>query len=210
MPFENIKNLTGTKVKENHYYFLDANVWIYAMNTTCMPNAKDKGNSIYSNFFFEITDSAFKPRPRIIMSSLLMSEIINTYLRKFALPDYIYKTYTSKGGHLPSNFDYKKDYRNKANSDHFAKQYELIRNEIKTYHESIEVVDDSFIELKPFQLLKSCPTSQDFNDYYYYMLCKKLTKKYANFSFVTNDGDFKINDFEILTTSTSLLELNKS
>jgi predicted nucleic acid-binding protein len=205
MAFENIKDIAKAKVQSPHYYFLDTNVWVYAMNSVHLPNVADKGNKRYTDFFFEIVEFENKPRPRIIMCSLLMSEIINTYMKKYAMADFLFLTYTKKGEKAP-HIDYKKDYRS---TEHFKTNYKLILNEIKTYHESIEVIDDCFVELKPFQLLKECPTEQDFNDYYYHVLCKKFSKKKANFSFVTNDGDFKITDFEILTSNISLLELNK-
>lgn len=205
MAFENIKDIKTVSPNEGHYYFIDANVWVYALNSLHPSHNPDTGNLNYTNFFFDIIDSHLKPRPRIILSSLLMSEIINTYIKKYAMPEYIYQTYTSKGLSKP-NFDYKTDYRGNL---HFNEHYKLILDDIKSYHESIHLVDDNFSANKPFQFGKNHLDGMDFNDYYYFLISKKIKKDFKNFAFVTNDGDFKIEDFEIYTSTKALLDLKK-
>lgn len=205
MAFDNIKNISSLKLSTDSLYFLDANVWVYAMNSTYMLHGADKGNPLYTKLFFSIIDSELKPRPKIVLCSLLMSEIINTYLRKMAMPDYIYSTYDQKGIKPPPNFDYKLNYRK---TKHFSDNYKIILNDIKSYHESIFIVDDTFSEHKPFQFSQNCPDNMDFNDYYYYLIAKKLNRGKKPFSFITNDGDFAVNDFNIYTSAISLLELS--
>lgn len=204
MAFENIKDIKSVSVKAGYHYFLDANIWIYAMNSIQLSNNADKGNPLYTNFFFKIIESELKPRPRIVLGSLLMSEIINTYLRKYAMPDYLYNTYKKKGLAVPLNFDFKSNYRP---TEHFRVNYKMILNEVKAYNESILIVDDAFTSMRPFQFGKNCLSTMDFNDYYYYLLACKLNKELKNFAFVTNDGDFGIKDFEIYTSSIALLDL---
>ncbi len=204
MAFENIKNIKSVNPKEGNYYLLDTNIWVYAINSILLPQNPDKGNSLYTQFFFNLIDCEAKPRPRIILGSLLMSEIVNTYLKKYAMPEYLFLTYDKKGEKRPPNFDYKAHYRP---TDHFKTNYRLILNEIKAYNEVIHLVDDSFNEFKPFQFGKNCPADMDFNDYYYFLMACKLSKTHNQFSFVTNDGDFHVNNFEILTANKALLDL---
>ena len=206
MAFENIKEIKSASITESSVYFLDANIWVYVMNSNLDLKNSDKGNPLYTKFFFDIIESQLKPRPRIILNSLLMSEIINTYLRKYAMPDYIYHTYTKKGEYPPANFEYKTNYRP---TDHFKTNYKLILDEIKNYHESILLVDDEFSSMKPFQFGKNCPANMDFNDYYYFLLACNLNKKYKPFAFVTNDGDFGVTNFDIYSSAKALLDLKK-
>jgi predicted nucleic acid-binding protein len=80
----NITRLSNSRV-EPIKYFIDANVWIYStQNTSSLKYWENK----YADFFFDIIDSNLDPKPKIILPSLLISEIINTYLRQVALKEY--------------------------------------------------------------------------------------------------------------------------
>ena len=101
---KNIIKLSHSRV-ESIKYFIDANVWIYAMqNQSSLKNWRENK---YADFFFDIIDSNLDPQPKIILPSLLISEIINTYLRQIALSDYK----RDSGIFSSDKFDFKRDYR---------------------------------------------------------------------------------------------------
>jgi predicted nucleic acid-binding protein len=185
MNFPNIFDIRNC-TPQNKKYFLDANVWLLILNRPFNPKPNEKA---YLDFVTKITGSIFSPRPKIIMTSLLLSEVINRHLRSFAMPEF------AKNNHIinPSNNYYKEVYRQ---SSQFKIDQELLCDDIKGWHNYIELVDDEFNALRPFQLLKNFPANMDFNDNYYYSLCKK-----NSYSIVTNDGDFLLKDIEVITAN---------
>ena len=134
------------------------------------------------------------------MCSVLLSEIINTYMHCVAMKEYIYDTYN---GIKPNSFDFKKNYRL---TKHYQDNFRVVCDNIKSYHSYIEPLNDDFIDLKPFQILKKCPDSLDFNDYFYYLLCKKISNT-KPVSIITNDQDFKFEEVSIITGSQVLKDL---
>lgn len=174
---------------------VDANVWIYSLqNWDDLTPWKDQ----YYQFFFDIIESKLDPKPRILMPTLLLSEIVNTYLRKFAIPEY------RMDNAIPpaENIDFKKDYRP---TQHYKDSYEKIMDDIGGLHSSIEYVDDGTIADHTTLCNKSIGIF-DYNDYLYYSLCKELNKA-RRVVLLTNDSDFQIRDIEIITGNRTLLEL---
>ena len=87
-------------------------------------------------------------------------------------------------------------------SPEFKIAYSLVCDEIKNYHSTIELLNDGLgVDFKFKHILKDLPSGLDFNDHYYYQLCKK-----NNFVLITDDKDFWVEDIEIVTMSSSLLD----
>jgi len=195
MPFANITNLKRASVTSASY-FVDANVWIYSLQKF---EDLENWENTYYQFFYDIIDSTLDPKPKILLPTILLSEIINTYLRKFAIPEY--KLENS----IPSTtvIDFKRDYRP---TQHYKDSYEKIIDDIHGLHSSITFLDDSNIANNPSLLLNKSIGTFDYNDYLYYSLCKELTKT-ERVIMITNDGDFQVNDFEIITSNRTLLAL---
>lgn len=196
MPYENIKDIYFTKVT-SRYYFFDANIWIYVLDEF---NSHKSLFKKYSEFFHEVAESHLPSRPKIVLCSLLLSEIINTYMHKIVFKEFIEENYN---GIQPTDFDFKKHYRP---TQFYKEKLAILCDNIKAFNKSIENIDDSFVALRPFQLLKNAPANLDFNDYYYIQLCKEISNKKA-ISIVTNDKDFKVTDIEIITGSQELKDL---
>ncbi len=68
----------------------------------------------------------------------------------------------------------------------------------------LHFLDDEFNALEPLKLLANLTDKYDFNDFYYYNLLKN-----KNITVVTDDGDFKFKDIEIVTYRYELINLNK-
>ena len=198
MSFNNIIKLKRATI-ESANYFVDANVWIYSLQSFgSLTNWEEE----YYQFFFDIIDSSLDPKPKILMPTLLLSEIINTYLRKVAMPDYKIEQGISSG----TMIDFKIDYRP---TTHYKDSYEKMMDDIYNLGESVKYIDDSLISTNESILLNNPNDTFDFNDYFYYNLCKELNKSEKTV-LLTNDSDFIINDLELITNNRSLLALKKT
>lgn len=194
MAYPNIYNLKYATI-ESADYFADANVWIYSLqNWANLKPWEDK----YYQFFFDIVDSTLDPKPKLLLPTLLVSEITNTYLKKFAVPDFFLQNSIPQG----TAFDFKKQYRP---TQHYKDSFEKIMDDISSLHSTIKYVDDRCIANAATLLNKSIGIF-DYNDYLYYNLCKELNKTKRTIM-LTNDGDFQVSDFEIVTLNKTLLSL---
>lgn len=195
MPFRNITNLNRASVTSANY-FVDANVWIYSLQNF---DDLERWEAKYYHFFFDIIESTLDPQPKIILPTLLISEIVNTYLRKFAIPEY-----KLENGILDTiPFDFKRDYRP---TQHYTDSFEKIMDDIQSLHASIRLLDDRMVANDQSILFNKSIGQFDYNDYLYYSLCKELNKS-DRVIMLTNDGDFQVSDFEIITLNRTLLSL---
>ena len=195
MPFQNIIPLRRAVV-EPVKYFVDANIWIYSLQKF---EDLEPWEDNYYQFFFDIIDSTLTPKPKILLPTLLLSEIINTYLRKFAIPEY------RQLNNIPTAtvIDFKRDYRP---TQHYKDSYEKMMDDISSLHSSIQFVDDRSIAYNRDVLYNKSIGSFDYNDHLYYSLCVELNKS-ERLIMLTNDGDYQVNDFEIITSNRTLLNL---
>lgn len=195
MAFPNIKSLRNSSV-QSCSYFLDANVWIYSLQSF---DTLEHWEKKYYDFFYDIIESELDPKPKILLPSLLLSEIINTYLRQIAIPEY------KRVNSIPVSVkvDFKKDYRP---TTHYKDSFESMMDDIIGFKSHIEFIDDSNITTDT-HLFKKNIGSFDFNDYLYYSICRVLNHS-KRVVIVTNDGDFQINDIELLTMNRDLLALS--
>jgi hypothetical protein len=148
----------------------------------------------YADFFDEIIDSQLDPLPHILMPTLLLSEIVNTYLRSFAAPAYADET-----GHVID--DFKKDYRG---TSHCTQWYERLMDDIGSYGHRIRYIDDRSLVADAANLLNKSIGVCDYNDYLYYILCKELNKSERTV-ILTHDGDYLFEDIELISANKRLL-----
>ncbi|MFM1755106.1 MAG: hypothetical protein RLZZ236_2045 [Bacteroidota bacterium] len=189
-----IEKLSEKLPESFSHYFFDSNVWIAFLKYNRKNNA-DRRFTPYIDFFEgvvqlnEITDPKLQRKvkhiPKIVMTSMLLSEIINTYLRVVAMPSFLNKP----------NSDFKKEYRNNIH-----KQLKILLDDLKSYSFIYEYVKDDFNELNPMELLSDLNRKVDFNDLYY----MKLMEKYQ-YVIVTDDGDFDSHEITVLTENKNLL-----
>jgi predicted nucleic acid-binding protein len=180
------------------HYFFDSNVWIAFLKYNHKNNA-DRRFTPYIDLFEGVVqlNAITEPKlqrkvkhiPKIVMTSMLLSEIINTYLRVVAMPSFLNKP----------NSDFKKEYRNNIHSD-YDKQLKILLDDLKSYSFIYEYVKDDFNELNPMELLSDLNRKVDFNDLYY----MKLMEKYQ-YVIVTDDGDFDSHEITVLTENKNLL-----
>jgi hypothetical protein len=184
------------------YYFFDANVWI-----AILAGENTKKVQPYINFFEsvislnELEGAALKVlikqkkhQPKIIMTSLLMSEIFNTYMRNVAMRQF----YNSRE---VSTKNYKKDYRKTTDHEH---QLKRLKANFLSYKNYFDLKNDKFgTTMTPLAVCNQLLSNADFNDFYYYY---QLVDD--NIPIVTEDGDFIFQDIEIITDNSALLRIN--
>tara|TARA_R110000822_G_scaffold299652_1_gene422670 strand:+ start:2395 stop:2997 length:603 start_codon:yes stop_codon:yes gene_type:complete len=181
------------QVQNQESYFLDANIWLKVLAPKNSPSFKDKA---YLEFFEKIVKNS---KVRIVLPALVVSEIINRIIREVYYQKHIRKIQKHQSEFKPDGSYYKNVYR--PSSD-YRVAYNLICDDLKSYHSSIDLINDEFGSLFKFKhVLANPPTSLDFNDNYYYNLCKK-----KDYFIVTDDKDFWVEDVKIVTMSPTLLD----
>lgn len=180
-------------IKNNDCYLLDANIWLKILSPKINPSYKDKN---YRDFFEKIVKNT---KVRIVLPALIVSEVINRILRDVHYNKHINKLKKNNPSFNPDTRYYKDVYRA---SEEYRIAYSLICDEIKNYATSIDLINDEFGSTFKFKhILKDPPQSLDFNDYYYYNLCKK-----KGYILVTDDKDFWIENIKVVTMSKTLLD----
>ncbi len=195
-------------------YFIDANVWIAQLQSqNFVANLRF---SPYLDFFEGIISlnietnpkalKLIKVKPKIIVTSLLLSEIFNGYLRQVAMKVYYSVEATKAGCHTEEDinkytrkFDFKKDYR--PTSD-FTTQLKKLKSDFKAYKDYIEFRDDRFNDIGPITVIDSISNQSDFNDFYYY-----YSLEVDQVPIVTDDKDFIFQDIPIITANKTLLKI---
>lgn len=181
----NISNISYYQPRKDDKFFFDTNIWIYLYYP--LGNYNKNIISKYSNFLKQI----LKNQSRVFISSIVLSEFINTYVRlEFNI---LKKKYPNK------ILDFKKDFRG-------TKKYRNVISDIKiTLKRQIlkftQRIDDKFNKMDIDELLLDLENS-DFNDNYYICLCE-----IENLKIVTHDKDFKskATNIPILTANSKLL-----
>lgn len=190
----NIVHLDYAKLKTRQYLF-DANLWLKILRP---PFDLSKRDAKYISFFkkFQTDDAG----PRIALTSLILSEVINRLMRDYAMSKYLKENGIDRK--TISNRFYKETYRK---TPHFKMHYDLLCDDIKAFHNLYDLVSDDLGKtIKSKHIISSPPAGLDFNDNYYYQLAKK-----KNFSIITDDADFFVEDVEILTYNDVLYQKYK-
>jgi predicted nucleic acid-binding protein len=179
-------------VVDNKLYFLDANIWLKILTPKNNPSFKDKN---YRLLFDKIVGNT---KVKIVVPALVVSEVINRIIREVYYEKHKRKVLRKTPDFVISKEYYKNVFRNSLD---YRVAYNLICDEIKNYHSSISLINDEFGSTFKFKhILKDPPVSLDFNDYYYYNLCKK-----KNYYLVTDDKDFWVENVDVITMSDTLL-----
>ena len=189
-----IGSLNEASIKSDCNYFFDANVWLKVLKKA-NPDSRDRK---YITFFEDV--ATFNRNAKIVVTSSLLSEIINRYLRDVSMALFAKK----QGEIMPLHSSYyKMKYRQ---SQQFAIDYEILADDIKAYHGCLKWVNDGFgVLFTAKEILKSPPKGLDFND----NLMVKLARHH-NFTIVTDDIDFFIEDIPVLTLNKNLLQKAQS
>lgn len=182
-----IKSIYQLPPEEGKTYLFDANVWKYILLAPQNPASYEK---VYIDFFDAVinlaTNSKCKKKPSIHVNGLVLSEVYNALM----------KTYFEAFNRISTPVTFK-EYR--KTSDYNAHRIS-IKSDIQAYKPYLDLSADLIHQ--PDIILGEMPAFSDYNDHYYYKIA--LTK---GFSIVTNDGDFRYPNIEIITYNNNLLSL---
>ena len=179
-------------IKNQEKYFLDANVWLKILAPKNKLSYKDKG---YLAFFEKLINNT---KVRIVVPALVVSEVINRIIRDVHYKKHINAIKRQQPDFVEPVRYYKNVFRN---TQDYQKAYNLICDDIKSYNVSLDLVNDEFGTTFKFKhVMSNPPISLDFNDYYYYNLCKK-----KGYFLVTDDSDFWVEGVDVVTMSDTLL-----
>ena len=189
----NIRNIDIANLQKKNYFF-DANLWLKILKPQFNLSLKDKK---YLNFFQKFSNSTHKPV--IAFTALLLSEVINRYLR-----DVTFVQFCKRNGQTnPDKSYYKEIYRS---SEQFRNDYISLCEDIKAYQKMYKLFADGFgTDIRQKDILTSPPVSLDFNDNYYYIMALQ-----NDFTIVTDDKDFFVQGVEILTYNNQLIDRAKN
>lgn len=193
-----IRNISTLIPGDHQLLFFDANAWIANLKKVSI----DPHEQPYIDAFDAVINlneqkdlkalRKIKFKPKIVLTSMLLSEIVNTYMRNIAMKNYY-------GANHGKNF--KKDYRKETD---YHQQMSLLVSDIKAFEDYIKLMDDDFIRIDPFNFLEDLKSNSnvDFNDCYYYnfLLHYKIP-------LITHDHDFVFENLEIYTANNKLLSI---
>ncbi|WP_405411712.1 type II toxin-antitoxin system VapC family toxin [Maribacter sp. Asnod1-A12] len=186
-------NASTYTIKDSEKYFLDANIWLKILVPKNNFSHKDRA---YVAFFEKIIENK---KARIVVPALVISEVINRIIREVYFQKHIKGVRKRTPKFVPTSDYYKKVYRN---TPEYSIAYNLICDDIKSYNTSIDLISDEFGSSFKFKhVMSNPPKSLDFNDYYYYNLCKK-----KGYYLVTDDSDFWVEHINIITMNKTLLD----
>ena len=165
-----ITDITKFVPQKNENFLIDTNIWLYLFCP--IGNYKTKQIKPYEDFF----DKAIKNGSIFFISSLILSEFINRYLRlEYAILN------VQNNNAFP---DFKKDFRP---SQEYKAVSSIIYTTLKQNILKIaKSLDDSFTTLNIDQIVASIGDI-DFNDEYISHLSIR-----SKFKLVTNDADLKL------------------
>jgi hypothetical protein len=203
----NFLDITRVSATAYSYYFFDANCWVTQLLYTSGTLNQVKRNQPlkYVNFFSSVITAATshgnKPtasRPKIIVTSLLISEIFNAYMH---LKHSVYQKTN------PTCQNFKKDYRPTAD---YERQTKILSSDFEAYKDYILIESDYVKEIDPFTLFQSVSPTNDFNDVFLYFQLIEIRKTMNPIAIVTDDSDFVFEGIDIITANATLLGLIKS
>lgn len=163
----NVIDISRYAPKSSDIFFFDNNVWMYLF---CPLGSyeQDRQNK-YSAFLKEVKSS----RGTIFLSSLILSEFVNRYLR---LDFNQWKSSNSM-----HSAEFKRDY---VKSDRYPKAVEIVKPLVSKILSICDKTPDNFNSLDIHQVLTHT-SFVDFNDSYFIELLSK-----QNWKLVTDDSDF--------------------
>jgi predicted nucleic acid-binding protein len=188
MPYH-IRHIDTAGLHKRQYFF-DANLWLKILKPPFLLSKRDEKYLAFFERFKNHTD-----HPKIIVTSLVLSEVINRYLRDVSYPIF----WKRQGIDEPDKSYYKLVYRP---SQEFLTDYISLCEDIKAYQHFYELANDGLTsDIRQKDILTSPPQSLDFNDNYYYQLAMK-----RNYIIVTDDKDFFVPDVEVITYNQQLID----
>lgn len=187
MPFS-ITRLDNSFPTEGKVYLFDANVWMFIL---ALPHQLNAHELAYVNFFDAVVNLSSNPlcknRPYIHLNGLIISEVYNAHMKSH------WDAYKVNNPLVSSLKKYRL-------TDDFKANLKSIKSDFDAYLPYLKIVTS--LTHSPETILFDVPSFSDYNDHYYYQIAKS-----NGYIIVTNDGDFRYENIEILTMNQKLLSI---
>jgi len=209
--------ISEVKPTDHSAYFIDSNVWLAWFQHQRVMSLEESKKSFpseikpkpeytdYLIFLDELITHHLtydegkhgklpNPKPKILFSSLLATEIVNAYSRNIS--QRLFKFDTKSGI---------KTFKEYRHTPHYRSELRMLVDDILTFKDLCVCIDDNFNELDFFNRIKEFTNKYDFNDFFYMNTCKV----WGGCPIITHDGDFSHPDFHVLTMNTKMLPKEK-
>ena len=182
-------------------YLFDTNIWLLKLRSPSQLKELEQSYVDFVDGIINLIDNPkAKNKPEIIICSLIISEIFNAFV-KIAFEDYKIKLLNDNTNNLTEeqikNLSFKQDYRG---STDYVLSVRLFKDDFEGFIPYLTLIENNS-SVDPFSVLLALSTNLEFNDSFYYNLCKS-----NNYTFITNDGDFQVEGIEVLTKNRKLLK----
>jgi predicted nucleic acid-binding protein len=194
MPFEYYDIKTAQPVNDEAFVF-DANVWIFYHDQT-NPSHRAKP---YNRFLDKLLSAG---DPIVILPACVLSEVMNRLLKDVYCPRFLHSPIgkqelaKTKAG---ADEYFKKVYRPHIQ---YKRDRDNIYDRIFSYTSDLRLVDDRF-DLVAHVDLTTAMTDLDFTDWIIY----RLADYHDRATIVTDDQDFVLENYPIITNNKTLLAL---
>jgi len=192
-----------TKPDLTRQYVLDANIWFFLLfrKHKNVRSAEDG----YRNFIHSFGKHCVKQGPIIKLPCFIFSEVLNRALRGIYYRNFfeIVKKEIRQGSKKYDGID-EKDYYKKLykTSSQYLEDYKKIVSDIQSFSTFFEFQSDGIDRIINNQDMSDIPhQTLDFPDYMLLNFAKN-----NNYILLTDDGDFNVENVEILTLNEKLLK----
>ena len=115
---KNIKNYYPEAVSNRELYFFDTNVWLYILN----PGFEKKIGKDYLDFWASLVELHLRKqntkfKPKVVMTSVLFSEILHAHIKKRMLPNYLKQEWKSNRVYWEAQYYASKKYTGKSEKE---------------------------------------------------------------------------------------------
>lgn len=191
-------------------YFLDANVWLYFLQGEYLAVDKyglnEYSKRYHARYWTFVNGLLQVEGARIGVSALLVSEIVNAFIRKFAMRSNLSRLGWTDSKIFMANPKY--DYRDNPESN-YDEMMRFVSGTLMNFCEAdklvfcdlgFSVTDQATYILQNFARMNRT----DFNDYCFYEICAQ-----KRWPLITDDEDMCFPDIEIYTLQDKLLRKAK-
>lgn len=200
MPFQYL-DIKNYQARNGELFILDANVWLFWLSPHNAP--KKYQRQPYVNFLNDLLH--LEEDPVVLLPACILSEVMNRlfhrtgdYFQRFLKSD-DGKAAIAALGNVEENVLLKKAYRPHLR---FYQERNAVYESIFSFSPSLEFLGDIF-NCRNFDDLKLAVAELDFTDWQIWEMARE-----HNATIVTDDGDFVIENFPIVTNNSTLLSRN--
>lgn len=198
-----VKHLDQIKL-DARFYLFDTNLWLKILMPSFSPSQQDKK---YLAFFKSFSGN--KVGASIVVTPLILSEIVNRYMRDYGMLYSFFKKYPEQKQRYDSlpaiekRSFYKKEFRCHK---HFIEVYNNLIDDLMAYDSLLKFENDGLgIDIHKEEILKVQAGQLDFNDNFYIAIARK-----RGYAIVTDDIDFFVEEVDIYTYNSALYQKAKN